>query len=505
MYLKILTTILFLLFSGGEGENMITRQPAVAGQFYPYDRKELKSVIKKYIDAADDLGIKGYVSGLICPHAGYPFSGQTAAYAFRQIVERTYKTVVVIGPSHNAYFDGISIQPAGYFVTPLGSLEIDIDFVKKLYDKLDFSGYVKQADIPEHSIEVEIPFLQYVLGDFKLVPIIIGNQSMDILSELSSVLASISDEDVLFVASSDFYHGYDYNECLRKVDAAVDLIKKYDTESFYNLATEEKDIACGYGPIVSVMLTCNELGADNISLTGVTNSGDITRIKTPGRWVVGYSSFVIYKDKEKTPGSGKDEIQRNDTSDEPAKEEKEIIEGFLTEKEKGKLLEIARYSIECAAKGEQLPKAETEFATLEEKKGAFVTLEKHGHLRGCIGYIYPVKPLFQTINEMARQAAIGDPRFPPLKVDELPDIKIEISVLTPLKKIDNIEEIKVGKHGLYIVKGAFSGLLLPQVATDYGWDRETFLQQVSRKAGLPPQAWEDAELYIFEAEIFGED
>ncbi|OYD17214.1 hypothetical protein CH333_01595 [candidate division WOR-3 bacterium JGI_Cruoil_03_44_89] len=476
---------------------MFTREPAVAGKFYPYNLRELKIDIRKFLDNADDLAIKGKIRGLICPHAGYSFSGQTAAHAYRQIEEKTYKTVVVIGPSHHAYFNGVSIQPEGYFRTPLGSVEIDKEFIEHLYKKLDFAGYVEEADTVEHSVEVEIPFLQYVLGEFKLVPIVMGNQSMNIVSELASALASLSDDDVLLVASSDLYHGNDYTECKRKVNTAVELIGDFDAEGFHRAATEGGNLACGYGPITTVMLACKGVEANHIVMTGVTNSSDVTGTSAPGRYVVGYSSFVIYKAIE-----GGKETQKGSAEVKTKKQEGRSV---LTKEERETLLAIARRSIENAAKGQSLPRAKTEFPVLKEMKGAFVTIEKNGRLRGCIGYIYPIKPLCETINEMARQAAIADPRFPPLKENELDDIKIEISVLSPLKRIKDIEEIEVGKHGLYIVKGHFSGLLLPQVATNYGWDIETFLEEVSMKAGLPPYAWKNAELYIFEAEVFGEE
>ncbi len=477
---------------------MFIREPAVAGTFYPYDARELNSTIKRFIDNTDDLAIKGNIKGLICPHAGYDFSAQTAAYAYRQIERKTYQTVVVIGPSHHAYFNGISIQPEGYFRTPLGNVEIDKEFVKRLYEKINFAGYLEEVDIPEHSVEVQIPFLQYILGDFKLVPIIIGNQSMNIVSELASAVISLADDDLLFVASSDLYHGNDYDECKRKVDSAVELIKNFDAKGFHRMATKEGDVACGYGPITTVMLICKGLGATNILNTGVTNSSDVTGAKATGRYVVGYSSFVMYKEIDSTSKTQKDSGK---TETEKEKDKRKT----LTKEEKETLLTIARKSIENASKGQLLPQVKTELPVLKEKKGAFVTIEKHGHLRGCIGYIYPVKPLYETINEMARRAAIGDPRFPPLKEDELDEIKIEISVLSPLKRIKDIKEITVGKHGLYIIKGAYSGLLLPQVATEYGWDKKTFLEEVSMKAGLPPYAWKDAELYIFEAEVFGEE
>ncbi len=473
--------LVFSLFLMGERRlAMFVREPAVAGTFYPYDSQELKSVIKGFMDNVPETDPEldsgdCKIKGLICPHAGYSFSGQTAAYAFSRLKGRKYKTVVVIGPSHHAYFEGISVQPGGHFRTPLGDVEIDREFSRKLYESLDFVEYVDTADAPEHSVEVEIPFLQYILKDFKLVPILMGNQSADIVKKLASALVSLSNDDILLVASSDLYHGNDYSECVDKVNAATGLIKKFDVEEFYTLATTERDIACGFGPITTVMLACQGLGATGIKLTHLTNSSDVTGIKSPDRYVVGYSSFIIYEAKMS-----------------------------LSLDDKEELIGVAKRSIENAAEGRPLPEVETSSPVLKEKRGAFVTIKRSGHLRGCIGYIHAVKPLYETVNEMARQAAIDDPRFLPLSEEELPEIDIEISVLSPLKKIGNIDDIEVGRHGLYIIKGAYRGLLLPQVATENGWDRDTFLRQVSLKAGLEEDAWRDSEIYIFEAEVFGE-
>lgn len=178
----------------------------------------------------------------------------------------------------------------------------------------------------------------------------------------------------------------------------------------------------------------------------------------------------------------------------------------LTEKGKKALLEAAKQSIESRLKNKPLPELGIDDPALEEKRGAFVTIKKRGNLRGCIGYIHAVKDLETTVKEMARAAAFNDPRFPPVTEGELSQLSFEISVLTPLKEIENIEEIVVGLHGLYITRGSFSGLLLPQVATEYEWDRETFLEQTCRKAGLPPNSWKDREtkIFAFSADIFGD-
>jgi AmmeMemoRadiSam system protein A len=178
----------------------------------------------------------------------------------------------------------------------------------------------------------------------------------------------------------------------------------------------------------------------------------------------------------------------------------------LTEPEKRELLRFARQSLESAVRSTPGPELESPTDALKRESGGFVTLKKHGELRGCIGYIEPIKPLYLTVAEMAVSAGTGDPRFYPVAEDELPDVMIEISVLSPLKEISGPEEIQVGRDGIYIVKDYRSGVLLPQVATEYGWDSLTFLEQTCVKAGLPTDAWrKDAKIYIFSAEIFGEE
>ena len=178
----------------------------------------------------------------------------------------------------------------------------------------------------------------------------------------------------------------------------------------------------------------------------------------------------------------------------------------LTKKEKDSLLEVVKKTIAAKVSNKDLQKIAVDSETLKEKRGAFVTLKKHGQLRGCIGYIKAVKPLWDTVQEMALAAAFRDPRFPSLKPEELKELTFEISVLSPLQRVQDINEIQVGKHGLYIVCGNYSGLLLPQVASEYGWDKETFLKETCRKAGLQPQDWQDkeTEIYIFSADYFGD-
>jgi AmmeMemoRadiSam system protein A len=176
----------------------------------------------------------------------------------------------------------------------------------------------------------------------------------------------------------------------------------------------------------------------------------------------------------------------------------------LTDKDKDILLDIVKTSIAARLAGRDFPDFQVKSEILKEKRGAFVTLRKNGHLRGCIGYIEARKPLYQTVEEMAVAAAFHDPRFPQLNPEEFRQLSFEISVLTPLQEIRDIHEIEVGKHGIYITNGLHTGLLLPQVATEHCWDRMTFLEETCNKAGMPPRAWKDKDtkIYIFSADIF---
>jgi len=179
---------------------------------------------------------------------------------------------------------------------------------------------------------------------------------------------------------------------------------------------------------------------------------------------------------------------------------------MLTEEQKSTLLSLARQSLAAATRGAPLPRPEIADSALARPCGAFVTLKVHGRLRGCIGLVEAIKPLYQSVIEMARSAALDDPRFPPVTPDELPGIHIEISVMSPLERVKDVQrEVEVGQHGLLIRKGFFSGLLLPQVPVEWNWDRDEFVQQTCLKAGLPPDAWrEGAEIYRFSADVFGE-
>lgn len=478
------TFVLFLILISGcktKGESMI-RKPIVSDQFYPGNPDILKKTVLSYLK---DVKIDGDIIGIISPHAGYPYSGPTAAYGYSAIKNKNIKTVILIGPSHRAYFDGISIYDKGKWLTPLGEVTIDEEISKKLMKENTKIRFIQDAHTYEHSLEVQIPFLQIVLKDFKIVPLVMGVQNEDNIEILSKALVNVLkyEKDFVLIASSDFYHGESYKEAKEINDSVVKYINDFSTADFLKFIIKQENrgvaAACGYGPSTVVMMVSKELGADGSLVLNHTTSNDVMGVYSG--YVVGYISAVFFKKNA------------NET-------------GFdLNDEEKKTLLNIARKTIEEYLKSGKTPEFKITDEKLKIKTGVFVTLKKKGELRGCIGLIKGIKPLYLGVIDMAIAAATQDPRFPPVIKNELKDIEIEISILTPFQKVEDPEkDIVVGRDGLYIMKGFYSGLLLPQVPVEWGWDRKTFLEQVCYKAGLPKDAWKTAELYKFQAIVFGE-
>ena len=464
------------------------REPAVAGTFYPEDPETLRSVVDKCIDSAEKVPALDGCSLLLSPHAGYMYSGKVAGAAFRQVEGKSFKTVVVIAPSHRVPFNGASVWAQGAYRTPLGIVPVDEKYAKKLVDASPVIRDYPKAHIPEHSLEVELPFLQVALQEgWKLVPVIMGSHDPEIARAVADgIEKAIPEFETLIVASSDLSHFHTGPEAERIDKTAVERMVAMDTDGLWDLIEKREVEACGIGPILVLMNIAKEREIRQGALLRYSHSGAVTGdLKS----VVGYAAVAWC------------------TADQDRKKEGADVVGVdlgLTEEEKRTLKKIAKTTIECCLDNKPFPEFEGLTETLKEPRGAFVTLEKNHRLRGCIGLIEPVKPLYLTIREMAEAAAFRDPRFPPLKKEEFADLDIEISVLTPMREIQDVNEIQVGKHGILISRGMNRGLLLPQVATDYGWDRETFLKHTCQKANLPEDAWKksDTKIMIFSADIF---
>ena len=460
-------------------------QPNAAGSFYPGDAAQLSEMLDGYLNNANPEPVGGEIFALISPHAGYGYSGQTASLGYKLIKGRVYNTVVVIGPSHSYGFSGVSIYPEGMFRTPLGDLEVDKDFAQKLVlNKNNFIIFEPRAFEREHSVEVQLPFLQKVLPKFKIVPMVMGDCTLSECQELAGLLKSAIGErkDVLVIASSDMAHLYDFEEVEAMDKLTLASLEKMDSDGLYYGFREQRLQMCGMLPVVTMIILAKQLGHDKLKVLGYTNSAIVTGNKKKGTWTVGYTSCVIDQDKKGEAA-------------------------MLNKDQKKRLLRIARDSIQAYLKtGKKLEVSETDPALLKEN-GAFVTLHEYGELKGCIGSLIGSQPLYLTIRDMAVESATGDPRFTPVALAELKNIEIEISVLSPLERISSIDEIKMGTHGVLVKKGFNSGVFLPQVATETGWTKEEFLSNLcAHKAGLPASAWQDkdTEIYKFSADVFSE-
>jgi len=471
-------------------KNSIDRQPAVAGQFYPSNPDKLhKEVCNLFVSAEPKKCT--HVRAIICPHAGYIYSGIVAASAFNQIdVDFNYKRIFLIASSHHDSFNYGSVYCDGNYVMPYGDEIVDTSFGRSLVDRFpDIFSSDKSPHQKEHGIEVQLPFLHYALKKpYQIVPIIIGTSNPAICKQIASALKPYLNSDNLFIISSDFSHYPEYSDAMRvdattkeavlanSPDILLTTLAENTKKHIPNLATS----LCGWTSVLTLLYMTTQNETLEYHAIKYNNSGDSKYAGGSDR-VVGYWGFAV---SEKL-------IQSNDLK--------------LSETEKETLLNIARKTLEehCLHNKKHKFDSYNFSTTLETKCGAFVTLHKKGELRGCIGRITGNLPLYQMVQEMALSAATQDPRFRPVEADELTDIDIEISVLSPMKKIDNISEIILGKHGIVIENGNRTGLFLPQVATETGWNKEEFLGHCARdKAGLGWDGWQAANIYIFTATVF---
>ncbi|MGC2197613.1 MAG: AmmeMemoRadiSam system protein B [Terriglobales bacterium] len=464
------------------------RQPAVAGSFYPQDREELQKTVDDLLGRASPAALEGPLVALIAPHAGYTYSGPVAAYSYAALKGRKFQRVVVIAPSHYESFAYSSVYNGDAYVTPLGTIPVDREFAGKLAKlkssiELSGSGHIPSPDRKEHALEVQLPFLQRTLGKFELVPIVMGDQSYEKSRALGVALAQlIREDDTLIVASSDLSHFHPYDEATALDRKTLHALQDWDYLSLSRNFEARIWEACGGGPIVAAMIAAERLGANKAQLLTYANSGDVTSDRSR---VVGYGAVALVRV--------------------PARPMSQPHEPSLQLSQQKQLLELARKSVETAVRESRRydpPWPESQ-AFLQERS-VFVTLRKGGELRGCIGDVSGAKPLYLAVRDAAVLAALRDPRFPPVTSDELRDLDYEISVLSPFRRVSDVEQIRIGPHGLLLKKGDNEGLLLPQVPTEQNWNRRTFLEQTALKAGLDPHDWQDADadLFFFSAQVF---
>jgi hypothetical protein len=470
------------------------RAPAVAGLFYPADKTVLSQTIDRLLERAPAHYIP-HLKGLVCPHAGYAYSGLTAASAYKTLAGRDVQTVIVLGPSHYAGFSGASLPNADSYQTPLGVVPISEKaqrlvgtgpFVWEPRCLVERPPWWTQAPKPappvgedtpetwEHSVEVQVPFLQKTVQHFKILPIIFGDTDPE---QVARVLAGQIDDKTVVVASSDLSHYHPYDVAKDLDNRCIGAILNLDIDS---MKTQE---ACGKAPILTLMCLAREKGW-KAQLLDCRNSGDVTGDKDR---VVGYTAIAFYA---------------------PATE-------HFAAQEKKFLLDLARATLAHVATNPDWSGPEVSAKDvppkLAETKACFVTLTENGALRGCVGHIVPQEPLYRAVVDNAQNAATRDWRFPPVQSDEVGKIKIEISVLTEPQPLrfnspeDLLGKLQPYEDGVVLKIGARGATFLPQVWEQIP-DKVEFLNRLAEKAGCEPSAWRggDTSISIYHVEAFNE-
>ncbi len=470
------------------------RKPAVAGAFYPADREKLRESVYSFLEEADGESLEGKIAGLISPHAGYVYSGPVAAHAYGQLRGRNYDTVVLMGPCHRGKpFTGVSVGAYEAYETPLGRVPVDRKLAQELMDADDLIRFLPDRHAGEHSLEVQLPFLQAVLEDFNILPVLTGDFSLNTCRTVAKCLnQATKDRNVLFIASTDLSHYLPYEEAVALDRQTVDAVVKGRARPLYYGLLNQKYSMCGRTAVVMLLMTLAERGPFEARLQEYANSGDTAGTKDR---VVGYGAFAFLESGEEPPAESKDP---------------EVQSGWklLGPDSRRRLLALARSSIREYLTHKRLPEVDpADYPECRGSRGVFVTLYKDGQLRGCIGCHASRVSLCRIVPYMAVRSACADPRFGPLKLSELDEVTIEINVyLTPLIPVDGPEAFKPGEDGIQIVKGHRSATYLPKVASEQGWSREETLGHLCRKAGLPDDAWrgDDVEFYIYKTQCFAE-
>lgn len=465
------------------------REAKFAGQFYPGNKTELKNQLIKLFDQAESAtnypDKKPDLQAIVVPHAGYVFSGSVAGAGFSQVDEnKSYKRVFILASSHRYSFNGAAVYCSGNYQTPLGEIIVDKQLSEGLINSSELFIEHSEAHENEHSIEVQLPFIQHKLGEnILLVPIILGTHEPEICKKIADILKKWFTPENLWIISTDFSHYPEYKNAHQVDDLTADAICSNFPQKLRAVLKDNKNLKidnlatslCGWTSVLTLLYMTENQNFEYKRIC-YQNSGDAKLYGNKDR-VVGYWSIAVYKQTDEF------RISQN--------EKEELI---------GKARESINFYVENGAKGKINPPVGD--GILNEIMGAFVSIYVKNKLRGCIGGFAKNK----TLNEMIQQMAVSashDRRFDPINKDELNNMELEISVLSPLRKIDSVDEIELGKHGIYIKHGNNSGTFLPQVATKTGWNLEEFLGHCSRdKAGIGWEGWKSADIFIYKAIVF---
>ena len=511
--------------SAGRAQGGVHHSP-IAGSWYPADPEALRRLLEGFLDKAPspDPAEASRLIAVVVPHAGYAYSGFTAAHAYRWIRQRRPKRILIIGPSHYAAFRGISFGDFDAYETPLGRVPVD-PAGRKLVKACPLVGFYPEAHGKEHSLDIQVPFLQVIFPEStpSILPLLVGRLEKEDVPVLARCIGKLLDNETVLVVSSDFTHygprfGYipfpnetGVAEQIRRLDqGACDRILRLDERGFVAYREKTGITICGRNPI-TLLLDLLPEGTRSRQLFYAT-SGQLT-----GDYenCVSYYALAFVRNAlwGRAPGENGTKptggISMKKGKKPPA--DKDVSADTLSAAERSTLLRLARDTIEEYVRERKRPDplggAYKITPALRRHRGAFVTLKAHGRLRGCIGYIQPIEPLFETVQENAINAATRDSRFPPVRPDELSAIEIEISALTPPVPVSSYRGIHLGRDGIILKKGLHQAVFLPQVAPEQGWDLPETLRHLSLKAGLSEDAWRDpdAKFLVFTAEVFEEE
>jgi AmmeMemoRadiSam system protein B/AmmeMemoRadiSam system protein A len=474
------------------------REPVVAGIFYPAEAQELTDLVDELLMAAEaregdpplaEAGARPRL--VVAPHAAYRYSGPITALAFKTLMGRGYRRAVLIGRSHHALFDGVAAAPEAAWRTPLGVIEVDRDFLGRLGERGNWLHHSRAPHDSEHSLESLVPFVQRTLGAAAtIVPLLLGGDDELTEAALSEALADLMDDATVVIVSADLSHYPRQADAERLDTRTVRGVMTGDVAAFRAAISEvmaegaagEETATCGAAAIAVGMRVADRLGL-TARMLGYATSGD-----APGgdkKRVVGYAALAFLG---------------------PAAILVPVGHGELEAAEQQAALLIAHETLQAAFRGGRY-EPQTDLPGLLRPSGVFVTLRKDGALRGCIGAVSTSRPLAEGIRDMTLAAAFSDERFEPLAAGELADASVELTVLSPLVRIADPRLIEVGKHGVMVERGKQSGVFLPQVAVEAGYDRRQLLRQLCvQKAGLPADCWQDPEtkICVFTAQVIRE-
>lgn len=511
--------------NGSEHAGKVHTSP-IAGSWYPKDPRELRALLEgslAKVPPPDPAEARGLVA-VVVPHAGYAYSGFTAAHAYRWIGQRRPGRVLMLGPSHYADFRGLSLGDFESYETPLGRVPVD-NRGSGILRECPLVGFHPEAHAQEHSLDIQVPFLQVLFPESppSILPLLVGRLEEEDYPRLAQCIREVLDPETVLVVSSDFTHygprfGYvpfpdeeGVAEKIRNLDqGAFDRIFDLDRTGLLAYRAATGITVCGCRAIALLLELLPE-GARPRNLH-YTTSG---RLTGDYRNSVSYGSLAFTRDALWATETGKSGPA---PKGEATMKKKKLVprapvpeEPGLTAAEKATLLGLARDTVEGYVKSGTRPDpqggAYAITPALRAHRGAFVTLKSHGSLRGCIGYIQPHEPLYETVQQNAVNAASRDSRFRPVRAEELPDIEIEISVLTVPAPVSSYRDIVLGRHGIILKKGSQQAVFLPQVAPEQGWGLPETLRHLSLKAGLSGADWQDpeTEFQVFTAEVFEEE